>query len=89
MPQSAPIKSNARKQSGSLSKLYKQLRTEKKQKAKKKGKDTLLNTKFQRIARRDKNSFLNEQCKEIEGKNRMEKTRDPLRKLEISRGHFM
>ena len=35
-----------------------------------------LNAKFQRIARRDKKAFLSDQCKEIEEKNRMEKTRD-------------
>ena len=35
-----------------------------------------LNTEFQRIARRDEESFLNDQCKEIEEHNRMEKTRD-------------
>ena len=35
-----------------------------------------LNAEFQRIARRDKKAFLSEQCKEIEGKNRMGKTRD-------------
>ena len=34
-----------------------------------------LNAKFQRTARRDKKAFLNEQCKEIEENNRMEKTR--------------
>ena len=32
--------------------------------------------KFQRISRRDKKAFLSDQCKEIEGKNRMGKTRD-------------
>ena len=32
---------------------------------------TYLNAEFQRIAWRDKNAFLNEQCKEIEGNNRM------------------
>ena len=37
---------------------------------------TQLNAEFQRIARRDKNSFLKEQCKEIEKNNRMRKTRD-------------
>ena len=37
---------------------------------------THLNTEFQRIARRDKKVFLSDQCKEIEGKNRMGKTRD-------------
>ena len=34
-----------------------------------------LNAEFQRIARRDKKAFLNEQCKEIEENNRMGKTR--------------
>ena len=37
---------------------------------------TQLNAEFQRIARRDKKDFLNEQCKEIEENNRMGKTRD-------------
>ena len=32
-----------------------------------------LNVEFQRIARRDKKAFLSDQCKEIEGNNRMEK----------------
>ena len=37
---------------------------------------THLNAEFQRIARRDKKAFLSHQCKEIEEKNRMGKTRD-------------
>ena len=37
---------------------------------------THLNAEFQRIARRDKKTFLNDQCKEIEENNRMGKTRD-------------
>ena len=36
----------------------------------------LTNTEFQRIAKRDKMTFLNEQCKEVEENNRMEKIRD-------------
>ena len=48
-----------------------------------------LNAEFQRIARRDKKAFLSDQCKEIEEKNRMGKTRDLLNKLEIRREHFM
>ena len=32
---------------------------------------THLNAEFQRIARRDKKAFLNDQCKEIEKNNRM------------------
>ena len=39
-----------------------------------------LNAEFQRIARRDKKAFLSEECKEIEGKNRMAKTRDLFKK---------
>ena len=37
---------------------------------------TQLNKEFQGIARRDKKTFLNEQCKEIEENNRMGRTRD-------------
>ena len=48
-----------------------------------------LNAKFQRIASRDKKAFLSDQCKEIEENNRMEKTRDLFKKLEIAREHFM
>ena len=48
-----------------------------------------LNAEFQRIARRDKKAFLSDQCKEIEENNRMGKTRDLIRKLEIPREYFM
>ena len=41
---------------------------------------------FQRIVGRDKKAFLNDQCKEIEEKNRMEKTRDLFKKIEITKG---
>ena len=40
-----------------------------------------LNAEFQKIARRDKKAFLNDQCKEIEEKNRMGKTRDLFEKI--------
>ena len=40
-----------------------------------------LNAEFQRIARRDKKAFLNEQCKEREGNNRMGKIRDLFKKI--------
>ena len=40
-----------------------------------------LNTEFQRIARRDKKAFLNDQCKEIEENNRKGKTRDLFKKI--------
>ena len=40
-----------------------------------------LNVEFQRIARRDKKTFLSNQCKEIEENNRMGKTRDLFKKI--------
>ena len=49
---------------------------------------THLNAKLQRIARRDKKAFLSGQCKEIEEKNRMGKTRDFLKEIR-DREHFM
>ena len=48
-----------------------------------------LNAEFQRIARREKKAFLSDQCKDIEENNRMGKTRDLFKKLEIPREHFM
>ena len=42
---------------------------------------THLNVEFQRIARTDKKAFLSDKCKEIEGKNRMGKTRDQKQKI--------
>ena len=47
-----------------------------------------LNAEFQRIARRDKNAFLSDQCKEIEENNRMGKTRDLLKKIRDTKGTF-
>ena len=48
-----------------------------------------LNAEFQRRARRDKKAFLSSKYKEIEENNRMRKARDLLKKIEISREHFM
>ena len=50
---------------------------------------THLNAEFQRIARRDKKAFLQDQCKEIQENNRMGKTRDLIKKLEIPKENFM
>ena len=47
-----------------------------------------LNAEFQRIARRDKKTFLRDQCKEIEDKNRMGKTRGHFRKIRDSKETF-
>ena len=47
-----------------------------------------LNAEFQRIARRDKKAFLNDQCKEIEQNNRTGKTRDLFKKIRDTKGTF-
>ena len=49
---------------------------------------THLNAEFQRIARRDKTAFLSDQCKEIEEKNRLGKTRDLFKKIRDTKGTF-
>ena len=64
---------------------------EKRREAKSKGENeryTHLNAEFQRIARRDKKAFLDDQCKEIEENNRMGKTRDHFKKIRDSKGTF-
>ena len=47
-----------------------------------------MNVEFQRIARRDKKAFLSDQYKEIEGKNRIGKTRDLFKKIRDTKGTF-
>ena len=47
-----------------------------------------MNAEFQRIARRDKKSFLSDQRKDIEVNNRMGKTRDLLKKIRDTKGTF-
>ena len=47
-----------------------------------------LNAEFQRIARRDKKAFFNNQCKDIEENNRMGKTRDLFKKIRDTKGTF-
>ena len=49
---------------------------------------THLNTEFQRIARRDKKDFFSDQCKTIEERNRMGKTRDLFMKIRDTKGTF-
>ena len=48
----------------------------------------LQNAEFQRRASRDKKAFLSDQCKEIEGKHRMGKARDLLKKIRDTKGTF-
>jgi len=64
---------------------------EKRREAKRKGEKegyTHLNAEFQRLARRDKKAFLSDQCKEIEGNNRMGKTRDLFKEIRDTKGTF-
>ena len=64
---------------------------EKRREAKGKGEKeryTNLNSEFQRVARKDKKAFLSDQCKEIEEKNRMGRTRDIFKKLRDTKGRF-
>ena len=49
---------------------------------------THLKAEFQRKARRDKKTFLRDQCKEIEENNRMRKTRDRFKKIRDTKGTF-
>ena len=49
---------------------------------------THLNAEFQRTARREKKTFLSDQCKEIEENNRMGKTRDLFKKIRHTKGTF-
>ena len=62
---------------GGLTKKKKERKKERKYAKGKEEKEryTHLNTGFQRIAKRDKEAFLSDQCKEIEENNRMGKTR--------------
>ena len=61
-----------------------------KRRKKQRGKEryTHLNAEFQRIARRDKKTFLSDQYKEIDENNRMGKTRDLFKKIRDTKGTF-
>ena len=47
-----------------------------------------MNAEFQIIVRRDKKTFLRDQCKEVEENNRMGKTRDIFKKIRDTKGTF-
>ena len=85
----SPWKRNAKKQNGCLGEAL-QIAV-KRREAKSKGEKeryTHLNAEFQRIAKSDKKAFLSDQCKEIEGNNRMGKTRDLFKKIRAIKGTF-
>ena len=54
----------------------------------KKERNTHLNAEVQRIAWRDKKTFLSDQCKEIEENNRIGKSRDLFKKIRDTKGTF-
>ena len=58
------------------------------EKQRRKGRNKHLNAEFQRIGRRDKKAFFNNQYKEIEDKNRMGKPRDLFKKIRDTKGTF-
>ena len=47
-----------------------------------------LNQNSKKIARKDKKAFFSDQCKEIEEKNRMGKTRNLFKKIRDTKGTF-
>ena len=89
---SSSRKINAKKQKWlSKEELFVLKIAEKRREAKSKGEKeryTHLNAEFQRIAWRNKKAFLSDQCKEIEEKNRMGKTRDLFKKIRATKGTF-
>ena len=83
----SPWKRNAKKQNGCLGRTYIAV---KRREAKSKGEKERykhVNAEFQRITR-DKKAFFSDQCKEIEEKNRMGKTRDLFKKIRDTKGIF-
>ena len=85
----SPRKRNAKRQNGCLEEAL-QIAV-KRREVKSKGEKeryTHLNAEFQRIARRDKKTFLSNQCKEREENNRMRKTRDLFKKIRDIKGTF-
>ena len=80
-----------KKQNGSLRRWEVLQIAVKRREAKSKGdkeRYTHLNAEFQRITQRYKKAFLNDQCKEIEGNNRMGKARDLFKEIRDTKGTF-
>ena len=68
--------------------LTKSLGKKRSKRQRRKGKIYHLNAEFQRIARRDKKTFLTDQHEEIEENNRMGNTRDLFKKIRDTKGIF-
>ena len=58
------------------------------EKQRRKGKVCPFECRVPKKRRRDKKAFLSDQCKEIEEKNRMERTRDLFKKIRDTKGTF-
>ena len=84
----SPWKRNAKSKIAVWGGLTNSCEKKRREKPKRKGEERYkhLNAEFQRIPKRDKKAFFSDQCKEIEEKNRMGKTRDLFKKI---REHFM
>ena len=83
----SPWKRNAKKQNGCEALQIAVKRREVKSKGEKE-RYKHLNAEFHRIARRDKKTFLSDQCKEIKENNRMGKTRDLFKNIRDTKGTF-
>ena len=87
----SPWKRNAKSKMavwGGLTNSCEKKRSEKQRRKGEKERYKHLNAEFQRITRRDKKAFLNDQCKEIEENNRMGKTRDLFKKIRDTKRTF-
>ena len=84
----SPRKRNARKQMAVWGGLTNSCEKKRSKKQKRKGKIHPFEAEFQRIGRRNKKAFFNDQCKEIEKNNRMGKTRDLFKKIRDTNGFY-
>ena len=83
----SPWKRNAKKQNGCLRGLTNSCEKRSESKGEKK-RYKHLHAEFQSIARSAKKAFISNQCKEIEEKNRMGKTRDLFKNIRDTKGTF-
>ena len=81
-------KKNKCKRAKWLSEEALQIAEKRNKRQRRKGKICPFCAEFQRIARRDKKTFLSDQCKKIEEKNRMGKTRDLFKKIRDTKRTF-
>ena len=78
-----PRKRNAKTQNGCLRRLTNSCGKKRSDRQRRKGKIYPFECRVLKSNRRDEKPFLSDQCKEIEGNNRMGKTRDLFKKIRI------